>query len=170
MADEIEEFIRRAAERRKQQGQRKPPPKAPPPPVRPPAAPPTIANKPRTPLASTLFGPPVVEAEIVSAQVVDEVSAHVASHLSTQQFTERASHLGEETALADDRLEAHLHQKFDHQLGTLTRSTMSAPATVTSGPAPTLSPSAVVEMLRSPQQIRNAIILSEVLARPDHQW
>ena len=36
-----------------------------------------------------------------------------------QEIAEHTRHLGEEVDLADDKLEAHLHQTFDHQLGRL---------------------------------------------------
>lgn len=168
MSDEIEEFIRRAAERRKQtqgQGQRKPA-------TRPQESQPQPAQqRPRPRLAQ----PEVVEAEIVSAEVVEHVSGYVAQHLSSQQFTERASHLGEETALADDKMEAHLHQKFDHQIGRLAPSTLDKQsAAATAGAAPTVSyissSADLANLLRSPQSIRNAIILSEILNRPEHLW
>lgn len=172
MPDDIEDFIRRAAERRKQQQQGQPAQRKP---AERPAAP--VPAQPRVPLAAPLKPAPVVEAEIVSAEVVEHVSSHVATHLSTTQFDQRAAQLGEETALADDRLEARLHQKFDHQLGRLTPTSVTntaMPGAATTSERPTMlhviSPGSLVEMLRSPQQIRNAIILSEILARPEHRW
>jgi hypothetical protein len=181
MADEIEEFIRRAAERRKQQAQgqqpaRRPPAQQPaaqkPPAQRPPAPP-----KPRPPLAPPMSPRPVVEAEVVSAELAEHVSSHVASHLDTHQFAERAAHLGEETALSDDRLEARLHQKFDHRVGRLTKTSLNQVEDIpdpgqrlAAAPAVSLSPQALVQMLQSPQQLRGAIILKEVLDRPEHNW
>ncbi len=161
MSDEIEEFIRRAAERRKQsQGQRKPE-------TRPQSQSP---SRPRS-----LPQQDVVEAEIVSAEVVEHVSSSVAQHLSNRQFADRASHLGEETALADDKLEAHLHQKFDHQIGRLGKSTLKdQDLGETAGSAATVgyvsSSQVLADLLRSPQSIRNAIILKEILDRPEHFW
>ncbi|HTN76283.1 MAG TPA: hypothetical protein VL096_13590 [Pirellulaceae bacterium] len=160
MSDEIEDFIRRAAERRKKQN------KAGNKPAARPAAPP---KKQRTPL------PSVVEAEIVEPPLRENISSYVASHLGSQALTEHASHLGEETALADDRLEARLHQKFDHKLGRLTRSTLDDSAQHSTASAPPSqsipnTPEAIAEMFRSPLQIRNAFILSEIFARPEHLW
>jgi hypothetical protein len=170
MSDEIEDFIRRAAERRKQQqgqaqGQRRPQPPRATPPVQPPARPRTLA----TPISQ----PAVVEAEVIPAEVIEHVSSYVTTHLDTRQFGERASHLGEQTALADDRLEARLHQKFDHQVGRLTKGSVNEVADIpdpVAGMLQTSSPSStaresLVAMLRSPQSIRNAIIMNEILSR-----
>jgi hypothetical protein len=174
MNDEIEEFIRRAAERRKQQGGQRPPPK-PKPAQAPPQTPPQQPSSSRPPLARPVARPPVVEAEVVSAELAEHVSSHVASHIDTREFSERASHFGEQTALADDRLEARLHRKFDHAIGRLTTSSI---AQVEDIPDPGIrpagetavrpaSPDILRQMLQSPQHVRNAIIMSEIFRRPE---
>jgi hypothetical protein len=156
MSDEIDDFIRRAAERRRQgqQGQRKQQQQRP-------AQPPAQPKRAR-----------LVEQEVVEAQVVEDVAAHVNRHLDNQQFQNRASHLGEQPAEADDKVAARLHQTFDHQLGTLTST--SAPAPTTSAPAttPTVNPTAaaLAKLLASPQDFRQAFILSEILKRPADNW
>jgi hypothetical protein len=163
MSDEIEDFIRRAAERRKQQTQA--------PSRRPPAQ-----QVPRAPLTPP---PQVVEAEIVSAELLDEVSQSVASHINTAKFDERTAHLGEDAAMADDRMEARLQKKFDHQVGRLAsmpsqepaRSSPTPPVSAT-GPVTTreLHPSLIAAALRTPQTVRQAIILGEILRPVELDW
>jgi hypothetical protein len=78
-------------------------------------------------------------------------------------LSQRQSHLGEEVALADDKLEAHLQQVFQHQLGRL-QQTAASPTREVSG-----SPIArsVAEMLRSPQGIQQMVVLNEIMRRPE---
>jgi hypothetical protein len=196
MADEIEEFLRRAAQRRaaqaaqqqaaQQQPQQFQPP--PPPPPRP------VAPAPRPALAPTYVEPQPVEVEVVydEPELGAGVSSHVAQAMDNRQFTERASHLGEVVGLADDNMDAHLHQKFDHQVGQLRSTTAAVPAVAPSpsfeqarhgdaGAAPAgagdaaahaagVSAAEIAQLLRTPRNIRYAVIMNEVLTRPEGRW
>lgn len=190
MADEIEEFLRRAAMRRAaaqhqaaQQPQGFQLPANPPPPA---------------PLRSALQ-PTYVDVEPVEVEVVydePEVGSGVASQvtrdLDSRQFGESARHLGEEVGLADDKMDARLHRKFDHQVGHL-RSTTAATPTVTAGQsfdearhgvagaapagagdaaaqAAGVSAAEIALLLRTPRNIRHAIIMNEILTRPEERW
>ena len=67
---------------------------------------------------------PAGEAQAPPAAKVHElaqqgVAQHVSEHLDTTEYGDRAAHLGEEVGEADERLEEHLHEAFDHQLGAL---------------------------------------------------
>ena len=113
----------------------------------------------------------MVDAELADT---DRVGNLVARDLAgTQQIANNIRHLGEEVDQADDKLTAHLQQVFDHKVGHLkARATQSVSAPLP-GPAaagPTLSSSDLAQMLGSPQQLRNAIILSEILHRPEERW
>jgi hypothetical protein len=118
-----------------------------------------------------------VQAEVVDAELAeigDSVGRSVAQHMrGTEQIAEHVRHLGEEVDLADDKLEARLHRVFDHSVGQLRKqATDSAPAPP-EGPhdqAPAVSSSAIAQMMRSQQAIRNAIILGEILHRPEQNW
>lgn len=165
MSDEIDEFIRRAAEKRRQaQGQRKP------------ARPAPIASPAPTPVRR-------LAPEIVEAEIVEDVSAHVARSVNTAAYDQRASRLlDDDVDQADDRVEARLQKTFDHKLGRLsqidstekgsaptTRSATDAAAQVTTTDAnPMLS--FLVQSFGSPQSIRQAVILSDILTRPEHRW
>ncbi|MEM1305761.1 MAG: hypothetical protein AAGG46_12740, partial [Planctomycetota bacterium] len=93
---------------------------------------------------------------------------------------EQASGLSQRIAHADDMAEARIHQKFDHKLGRLDSSSDSAAAdamadtstsTTSDGDeqsdseSPTAAES-IAAMLREPDNIRNAVILNEILRRP----
>ena len=77
--------------------------------------------------------------------------------------------LGEEVDAADSKMAARLHQVFDHQIGDLKG---SAAATVTQE-VYAGGESALVDllrMIRSPQSIRDAVLMAEILHRPDERW
>ncbi|MDX1948418.1 MAG: hypothetical protein SFU86_23725 [Pirellulaceae bacterium] len=154
--DEVEEFLRRAAARRAQaQGKRPRPPQQP------------AFNPPPPPK----FRPPepqLVEAEVVDAELADtnRVGGLVARDLSgTEQIAAQVKQLGAEVDLADDKMEAHLQQVFEHQVGRLKNRTAAAAA-----PLAEITSSDLAQMLKSPAQMRNAIVLSEILRRPEERW
>lgn len=172
MSDEIDDFIRRAAERRRQQGQGQGQRRA--------GRPQQGQGQGKPAQRQRVPRPNVVDAEVVSAEVIDDVARQAGRSLENQAFDQRAAQLGEETAQADDRLEARLHQTFDHQLGRLQQTSAAGPqATARSATdvAASVTTAAgnemlafLVDALRSPQQVRQAIILSDILQRPEHRW
>jgi hypothetical protein len=101
------------------------------------------------------------------------VASHVKEYLRSDQFATRAAQLGEEVGEADERMEARLHAKFDHQVGQLKKSSLDTPSSV--GTSPDLPPPRVpltnlAELLRSPQGMLQAIVLNEILQPPQHRW
>ena len=65
-------------------------------------------------------------------------------------------------------MQSRLEQTFDHQVGSLVAPAARDQATTTGPPA---APSAeVFGMLRDPQSIREAIVVSEILRRPVERW
>lgn len=163
--DEIEKFLQQAAARRAQNQQqpRQPPRPAAPQPPRP------FAPQPPAPIQ-------YVEPEIIEPDIMDgdNVAQHVTQHLDTGGFDQRAAHLGEEVGLADDHLEAHLHEQFDHRIGSLQDTSADAARETADAAASKILKDVpagqIAALLRSPQSIRQAIILSEVLRRPDERW
>jgi hypothetical protein len=197
--DEVEEFLRRAAARRaaaQGQGQRPQPPQPPPQPQPPAWAPPAPQQPfqqrppqpapyppqppPRRPgsLADVVMLEPVelVDAEIVEAQPAGRgaVGRSVQQHFrGSQSISQHAQQLGAEVDLADDKLQAHLHQVFDHKVGDLKRSTMEAAAESPSQAArdaPLPGAVTIAAMLVDPQSLRNAILMAEILRRPEENW
>jgi hypothetical protein len=120
----------------------------------------------------------VVRAEVVTAEVADgnegpsrlsKIGQQVKRDINTSEFAQRADRLGDATEQADERMEEHLHAKFDHKLGSI-----GAPTSTTTGSeTPADSPSHAVpehplmKLLSQPQNIRNAVILSEIFKRPE---
>jgi len=120
--------------------------------------------------------------EVVEAEVVDltptgnRIASSVQRDFSaTNRIGKQSERLGQKVDRADDVMEAHLHQTFDHKVGTIASTTAaSAPTNV-----PAVAPStqigqsladSLVQMLRSPAGVRNAILMNEVLRRPTENW
>src|SRR5262245_1245446 len=137
MKDEVEEFLRRVAQMRQQaeaqgkgQAQKPPPRPAPARQPAPPRPPQTLVQRPQSALT------PPLEAEVVDAELADTADRFEKrlrnDMRGTEQIVEHTRHLGEEVNAADNKMEAHLHQVFDHQLGRLKKSASeAAPQAVT---------------------------------------
>jgi hypothetical protein len=179
MKDEVEDFLRRVAQMRAQaEAQAKGQQQRPTPPTPPkqretpkPARQPTPRLTPqRPPTLQPQLEP--VEAEIVQPELRqrDAVSRHVQQHLrGNEEIAEHTRNLGAEVDLADEKLEAHLHQVFDHQLGQLKTSGDGAAGPQAQG-THDLSAVDILRLLRSPQSVRDAFIMSEIFRRPDTNW
>ena len=168
MAGDIEEFLRRAAQRRAQQ--QKPRPQTPPPQAqRPKPAPPRPAE--------ILHAEIIDDIEIIEPDVLQggSVEAHVKQHIRDGVFDEELSHLGEDVDKSDDRMEAHLHEYFEHDLGALGARTSAAADSSLDDDSPgqrrpPVKPTDYLALLQNPASIRQAIILSEILTRPSDRW
>ena len=163
MTGDIEDFLRRAAQRRVPQ-----PPRARPAP-------------PPQPEIQNLGDEDVVDAYVIEDPGIlsgHDVGDHVSQHINTSKFGERISHMGEEIDRADDRMEAHLHDYFEHKMGDLgaktsrvSDSTLDDDSPGQGGPATQKPPPFNIQkLLRSPAGIRDAIVLSEILRKPEDRW
>jgi hypothetical protein len=178
MKNEVEEFLRRVAQmraqaeaqakgqqqERAQKSQARPPQQ----PARqqPPTQQPYSAPAPPRTIAKPLQQVEIVDAELADRS--DRVSRQVTEDLrGTQQISEHTRRLGAEVDSADEKMEAHLHQIFDHKLGQLKSSTSEAAVLQTDKAAAELSLTQIVQMLRSPSSIRDAVIMAEILKRPN---
>jgi hypothetical protein len=64
-----------------------------------------------------------------------------------------------------------LHEKFEHKLGSLTKSGESSRATeVDHALDRNVTADELLKLLKNPSSLRAAIIFSEVLERPEHRW
>ncbi len=143
MSDEIQEFLQRAAARRHQQKQQQP-----------------------------IEVEVIDEVEIVDETIANHVAKRLGEHLDKSSLVSSGAQLGAEVGLADEKLESHLHDAFDHRLGSLgARLEGSKDATdlPESTKAPTMA-SEIAALFRSTKFIRQAVIMSEVLQRPEHRW
>ena len=153
--DDIGEFLRRAAERRGGAAAPQPP-------------------------------PPIRQQPVEVAEVAEEVPLggqlreHVGEYLDSSEFQRRTAELGDEVAQADRLTEQRLHQKFDHEVGRLSGKpgeSAAAPRTVEApepedrtSEFPATDAVGVAAMLRDVDSIRQAVIISEILNRPEQRW
>ncbi len=177
MPRDIEEFLKMAAKRRQQQKQqgggaaRSRPASAPGGQQRPArqrhSQPPTPVQ-PATDEEIVILGPGGRQPR--QDMRSQSVSEHVRSHIDTSDLAEKVSHLGEEVGLADDKLVARLQDTFDHDVGHLKFDpSKSVQDETTSVTAKRISPLArdMIQMLSNPVNVRQAILISEVLKRPE---
>jgi len=172
--DEIGEFLRRVAQRRAAggpqqagRGPAEPPPRSPTP-KRPRARKPQAAEKP-------------IRAEVVrEPSVGDRTEELVKEDLNTAEFNRWPSDLGQEVGHTDARVKEQLHEKFDHQLGALA----GIPIEVDLGPGtlqpesakgqgeplPPTAAAGLAALLANTQSIRQAILINEILRRPEDRW
>lgn len=164
--DEVSEFLRQAAQRRSGPAARPDPPKSERPRPKPPLRNQTT-NKSQEP----------VQAEAVdSGPSGSSVAAHVRQHLDNREFSERASHLSD-VDQQGQQMQSHLHQVFDHQVGHLKEQSATSSQDVNAAPTMAISAdvrsnsaNSLVAMLSNPEGIRDAIVLNEILRRPDERW
>jgi hypothetical protein len=170
MRDEVEEFLRRAAARRAQaEAKRRAEAQQAAQPLQ--SRPAPIARPPLRAMPVQLEP----EVEIIEAEEADTGSrftSTVAQNLrGTTEIARHATSLGAEVDLADDKLEARLHKTFDHKLGALKDTTTAAtPQQVKRAADAGPPPLDLARLLGNPQSIRNAIVLSEVMNRPEGRW
>ena len=141
---EIEEFLRRAAQRR--------------------------VNRP-TPDIEIIE--PVQPVEVVDAEpVVEGVAQHVSRHMAPAGFDQRTSQFAQAVGQADEKVEQHLASVFDHEVGQLDKSDGFVGDTpIAEGTAQVeLDVGSVAELLSNPQSLRHAVLMAEILQRPDHRW
>ena len=125
----------------------------------------------------------VDEVEIIDeASSGESVVAHVDKYMdSSDKFDKKIGRLGQRTSIAEESLEERLHEKFDHQLGKLadqrvqtdepSKTPSQSSQAVDAAPSPGHLVDAaavrdVATMLQNPNNLRHAIILNEILRRP----
>ena len=105
--------------------------------------------------------PPVLIEETTNLRR-ESVRDHVSRHISTAEIAQHTSKLGEDVGQADERLESHLKEKFVHKLGALEHQVQLGESNKQKTRA-----SDIAQLLRSPAGMRQAIIASEILRRPE---
>ncbi len=175
MARDIEEFLRRAAERRKQQQhqQNQPAPSQ------------RVREIVETGEVEVVREEPVeiirprkqkqTKARQRAAQQRDRdlrhesVAEHVKSHIDSSDIAEHAEHLGDRIQSTNQRVASRLQKKFEHdvsKIDDLPSVQDDHVASVTQG-AVSQAAKDLVAMFRSPQSVRQAIMISEILKRPN---
>lgn len=105
--------------------------------------------------------------EPATESVTHHVQRHIA-HLEESQLAEQAAHLGEEVALADDKLQARLDAKFKQRVGSI-KVREEEPTTV-AVQVHGVGPEQIAAMLANPDTVKTAVILNEILQRPTDRW
>ena len=178
MARDIEEFLRKAAERRKQQKagnappqQQRPQPKPQRPQPKQPQPPQRL--KPQQPVQPLPSHVPAAEPVIVldSSAVIDEprLTPHLKSSIDKSSIARHADELGSGISSAAEQIGNTVSRHHDHNIGKIDDT-----ETITDEPTPKIfgakDMSAVNELrklLASRKSVGQAIILAEILKRPD---
>ena len=126
------------------------------------------------------YSSPSMSQTVMAAELAensDRVAASVAANLrGAEQISQQTAHLSARVDVADDEMDARLHQTFDHQVGRLRKTTEATPNVSrqdSNAVAATVTQATVLgiaHMLQSPENIRSAIILNEVFNRPVDRW
>jgi hypothetical protein len=100
------------------------------------------------------------------------VPQHVAQYVSasTRALGEHTAQLGQRIVTEDEQFDLKLKAKFDHAVGTLAASGLQSaaePAASAERPTPA---GQIAAMLASPEGVRQAIVLNEILRRPVDRW
>jgi hypothetical protein len=119
-----------------------------------------------------------IDAALVETDVGRQsVSEHVREHLNVSATVRRLDRLGDNVEAADDDMDAHLKSVFDHRVGSLP----SKQRSIGPAPSPNDSTSALdapaapapidfAALLGDGQNVRKAIVMSEILQRPEQRW
>jgi hypothetical protein len=154
---EIEQFLKRANERRMEKARRE----AAPPSARPAATPPPRLAEPATDAT-----PPDRD--------FNAVEKSVKQHLGNRGFQERAEHLADDILRQEAEMQRHLEQAFSHQVGTLGGGESTTPKAAAQAPPATADRAATAKalagILANQADIRQAILLKELLERPTDRW
>lgn len=165
---EIEQFLRRADQRKGNRPQQKRPAQQ----QQPPKPPPKSAPRP-LPSEANISGP--IAAETLDDRGLSTIAASVEQHIGSRGFAQRAEHLADDIVRADQQMEEHLQKSFNRKVGTLdsTQARSTTPVTDTAAKpdvGPQSQAAVLAELLASAQGVRQAVILSEILERPEHRW
>ena len=121
--------------------------------------------------------PPRERKPVLPQRVAQQRPASVAEHVAerigavSQEFRKEVADLGERVKQADEQFDRQLQQKFDHTLGSLgdrdapRADDQRQPAGGATSPAAQMA-----ALLASPDGVRQAILLNEILLRPVDRW
>ena len=163
MSRDLEEFLRMAAERRKaaQQHQQRPQQQRPPQYHQP-------QYHQRPPQQQYRQPPPLIEPEVIEeVEILDDqytpIEPRLQTHIDTSSIRQHAGSLGQEVSYTDERVSERLHRKFDHDVSHIDHASM------TESPDAHRTPLAdeLLEMFQSPKSLRQAILIQEILRRPE---
>jgi hypothetical protein len=111
--------------------------------------------------------------DVVKPVSQEQVRPSIDTHKFADKFAERAAHLGH--LEPEHKIEAHLQQAFSHQVGTLGAGSPEGLAAANRNAAAVAAATGTrqtlpIAALLSGGNLRNAIILNEILERPERRW
>lgn len=165
MNRDLEEFLKKAAERRNQkQAQRRAPVQSPPPANAQPLSQSGSENRPSSPPKPQKPARPVGSSP---KGTPPKTTASPLGNSSIGTLSQSSSNVDQ----ADERMADHLHQAFDHAFGDIAAPTTSS----TADESPEVKQAEglgkeILAMLRDPASVQRAIVLREILERPEHLW
>jgi hypothetical protein len=173
VADEIDDFLRRATQRRNAA------PGGPQLQPQPPSVRPVAAEVQPAAVSAPSSAP--IQAELVDARPVGrEVADHVKQYLDSDKFESRAEDLGQDVVQTVNReIDQHLQQVFDHSVGRLAVEAEAVPAVEAAAAAAAAEPPEAIipasapdlaALLSSADLVRQAIVFNELLRRPEERW
>ncbi len=111
------------------------------------------------------LGKRLEEVEILSTDELQPIPA-ANVHEEVPQLAP-TSERDQEVGRAEERLEEHFHEAFDHQVGALQHEDETDNASRKSSES---SPQGLRQLLQSKSALRNAIIFREIIDRPADRW
>ena len=105
----------------------------------------------------------------------EAIDAHVKEFLNTREFSERTAQFGS-IDKQEQQFEQHLKQTFTHEVGHLKGDALALPgeAPVASAVATELNDTNIknplIGLVSSRAGLKQAIMLNEILHRPEHRW
>lgn len=101
------------------------------------------------------------------AEAVAAMAESVKQHLDTSDFAARASQLADADISKDDaERAAHLKEVFDHQVGRLADTSTTKPTSTSTAAPQGAAITPLAALLANPQNLKQAIVLREILDRP----
>jgi hypothetical protein len=101
--------------------------------------------------------------------VAEHVAENVAAH--ARSISEQSARLGQRIIEEDHQFDVQLKAKFDHTVGTITGSSVAAAEQAAIAAAASETPAAqIAALLANPDGVRQAIVLNEILRRPNERW
>lgn len=129
---------------------------------------------------------PVVVEVVEAKEMHESVAEHVAQHLGGLKFERRESAMSQMQGESDTEFSQHMARVFSHEIGTLktTAPGIFTPAAAAAVPAMTAETSRsatapvvvrkavsdIAMFLTTRRNLRDAVILSEILRRPEDRW
>ena len=96
----------------------------------------------------------------------ESIAEHVKRHIDVSDVADHGDYLAEDIEQSDERLEAHLDQVFDHDVGKLGAG-KSATDELVRDKKTNSAASDLFDLMQNIKTVRQSILVAEILKRPD---